>query len=119
MGNASRLHAKKDGTLRFCVYYIELNAVTVPDSYLLPPMDECIYSIEDARVFSSLDATSGYWQIEVNDSEKEKRAFTTYHELYKRTDMPFGLKYAPATFQHVMDIVLSSVKWQIALVYLD
>ena len=110
---------KKDGSLRFCVDYRRLNAETVRDSYPIPRMDECIDSLGDAQLFSTLDANSGYWQIEMAEEDKNKTAFTTHYGLFRYLRMPFGLKNAPATFQRAIDIILSTVKWQFALIYLD
>jgi hypothetical protein len=57
---------KPDGSLRFCVDYRRLNAINVPDTYPLPRMDECIDSLGDAVVFTTLGCNSGYWQIPVH-----------------------------------------------------
>jgi hypothetical protein len=57
---------KPDGSLRFCVDYRRLNAITVPDTYPLPRMDECIDSLGEGVVFTTLDCNSGYWQIPVH-----------------------------------------------------
>ena len=110
---------KKDGTMRFCVDYRRLNAVTVRDSYPLPRMDECIDSLGDATVFTTLDCNSGYWQVEVAEEDRDKTTFASHCGLYRFIRMPFGLKNAPATFQRAVDIILSRVKWETALVYLD
>ena len=110
---------KKDGTLRFCVDYRRLNAVTLRDSYPIPRMDECIDSLGDAQIFSTLDFNSGYWQVTIDESDKEKTAFVTHQGLFQFTRMPFGLRNAPATFQRAIDIILSSVKWQYCIVYID
>ena len=110
---------KKDGKLRFCVDYRKLNALTIRDSYHIPRMDECIDSLGDAGIFSTLDANSGYWQVEIHPEDKDKSAFSSHFGLFRFTRMPFGLRNAPATFQRVMDVILSSVRWQFALVYLD
>jgi len=110
---------KKDGAMRFCVDYRRLNAMTLRDSYPIPRMDECIDSLGDANIFTTLDANCGYWQIEIADQDKDKTTFTSHHGLYRFVRMPFGLRNAPSTFQRVIDIILSTVKWQYALVYLD
>ena len=110
---------KKDGSLRFCVDYRRLDAKTPAYSYPLPRMDNCIDSLGDAAFFTTLDCNSGYWQILVAPEDPDKTTFTTHMETFPHLRMPFGLKGAPATFQGALDIILSSVRWQICLVYLD
>ena len=73
---------KKDGTLRFCVEYWRLNALTRRDSYPIPRMDECINSFGDATIFSTLECNSGYWQVEVDEADKDKTTFTSHMGLY-------------------------------------
>ena len=65
---------KPDGTMRFCVDYRRLNAMTIRDSYPIPRMDECIESLGYAKIFSNLDANCGYWQIEIDEDDREKTA---------------------------------------------
>jgi Reverse transcriptase (RNA-dependent DNA polymerase) len=110
---------KPDGTIRFCIDYRKLNAVTQNDSYALPRIDDCLDSLGEARYFTTLDANCGYWQIDVNEKDREKTAFTSHKGLYQFKRMPFGLMTAPATFQRAIDVVLSSVRFQCALTYLD
>ena len=110
---------KKDGSRRFCVDQRRFNAKTLADSYPLPRMDDCIYSLGDAAVFTTLDWNSGYWQISVAPEERDKKTFTTHMGKFRPLRMPFGLKGAPATFQCALDIILSGVRWQICVVYLD
>ena len=110
---------KPDGSIRFCIDYRKLNAVTENDSYALPRVDDCLDSLGEARYFTTLDANCGYWQIDVNETDREKTAFTCHKGLYQFKRMPFGLMTAPATFQRAIDVVLSSVRFQCALTYLD
>lgn len=110
---------KKDRILRFCADFRGLNAVAVRESYLILRMDECTDSLCEAQSFTTLDANLVYWQFEMGDNDIDKTAFVTNHGLFKYFQMPFGLKNAPATSQWATDIILASVKWQHALVYIE
>ena len=110
---------KKDGSIRFCVDYRKLNAITVRDVYPLPRIDDSWTVLNTGKVFTSLDLSSGYWQIPMAPEDKHKTAFVTDRGLFEFNVMPFGLTNAPATFQRFMDAVLAGLKWNILLVYLD
>jgi len=110
---------KKDGTIRFCVDYRKLNAVTVKDSYTLPRIDDALASLNGNKYFTSLDLNAGYWQIPMDENDKEKTAFITDSGLYHFNVLSFGLTNAPATFQRYMDAVLAGLKWNSLLVYID
>lgn len=110
---------KKDNTLRFCVDYRKLNLITKRDVYPLPRIDDTLDKLRNAYFFSSLDLKSGYWQIEVDERDRKKTAFVTPDGLYEFKVLPFGLCSAPATFQRTINTVLSGLKWQSCLVYLD
>ena len=110
---------KKDGSLRYCIDYRKLNAVTIKDSYPLPRIDDSLDTLRNAKYFTTLDLASGYWQIELSDDAKEKSAFCTTSGLYQFRVMPFGLTNAPATFQRLMERVLAGLQWKICLVYID
>ena len=97
---------KRDGSLRFCVDYRKLNSITVKDAYPLPRIDDTLDALGDVKYFSTLDMSSGYWQVEVGEEDKAKTAFTTGKGHFEFNVMPFGLSNAPATFQRLMDLVL-------------
>lgn len=70
---------KKDGSLRFCIDYRNLNDVTAKDVYALPRIDDALDSLTNAKLFSTLDLASGYWQFEIDAPDKCKTAFATRH----------------------------------------
>ncbi|UYV62854.1 hypothetical protein LAZ67_2002159, partial [Cordylochernes scorpioides] len=110
---------KRDGKYRFCVDYRKLNEVTVKDVYPIPRIDDVMDSLQGSKYFSAIDLKSGYWQVEIEERDKEKTAFTTAHGLYEFNVMPFGLCNAPATFERNMENMLGNLRWQICLCYLD
>ena len=114
---------KKDNSLRFCIDYRKLNAVTKPDSFPLPRIDDLLDELGESRYFSTLDLAAGYWQIPVHQDFQEKTAFATHQGLYQFTVMPFGLRNAPAAFQRMMQCVVSSLNPEdgptFVAVYLD
>ena len=110
---------KKDGTTRFCVDYRKLNDVTRKDAYPLPRIDATLDALGGAGYFSTMDLASGYWQVEVDPSDREKTAFATFKGLFEFRVMPFGLTGAPNTFQRLMDSALSGLQFETCLVYLD
>jgi len=110
---------KKDDTWRFCVDFRRLNAVTKKDVYPLPRIDDALDALHDASWFTSLDLKSGYWQISVDEQDREKTAFITPDGLFQFKVMPFGLCNAPATFERLIDTLLRGLKWHTCLCYLD
>ena len=113
------LVTKKDGSTSFCVDYRKVNTVTRKDAYPLPHVDDTLDTWAGSKLFSTLDLATGYWQVEVADEDKEKTAFSTPENLSQFEVMPFGSCNAPATFQRLMDKVLSGLKWYSCLVYID
>ena len=110
---------KKDGSMRFCIDYRKVNAVTRKDAYPLPRIDTTLDTLAGSQLFSTLDLLSGYWQVEVEEEDRAKTAFCTTEGLFEFKVMPFGLCNGPATFQRLMDLVLAGLQWSQCLVYLD
>ena len=96
---------KKDETIRICIDYRKLNAVTEQDAYPMPRVDDILDDIGQAQYVTTLDLAKGYWQVPVAREDRSKTAFTTPIGLFQFKVMPFGLCGAPATFQKLMDEV--------------
>lgn len=104
---------------RMVIDYRNLNEKTIGDAYPLPNITEILDQLGSAKYFSVFDLASGFHQIPMDPEDKEKTAFTTPYGHYEFNRMPFGLKNAPATFQRLMDHVLSGLQGIELFVYLD
>eukprot|EP00731_Ephydatia_muelleri_P020689 Em0013g416a len=107
---------KKNGSWRFCIDYRKLNAVTHQDVY---PLDAILESLAGSTLFTTLDLASGYWQVEIEEDDKEKTAFSTEKGHFEFNVMPFGLTNAPATFQRLMECILAGLTGEQCLIYID
>ena len=111
---------KADGSLRFCIDYRRVNAVTKHDAYPLPNINDCLASLgPESRFFSHLDLASGYWQVEAHPDTQEKLAFTTHRGLFQPVVQPFGPRGGVAHFSRIMSALLGSLQWHMLLIYLD
>ncbi|CAM4619043.1 unnamed protein product [Caretta caretta] len=112
MGISSGSSSQPDGEIRFCMDYRKPNAVTRPDNYPMPSTDELLDKLGWAQFISTLDLTKGYWQVPLDESAKERSAFTTHVRLYEFNVLPF------ATFQRLVDGLLAGLG-EYAVAYLD
>ena len=107
---------KKNGTYRFVVDYRRLNQQTVKDCFPLPLIDELLMDMSGSQYFTTLDLSSGYYQVELEENSKHKTAFQANNQLYEFNVMAFGLCNAPATFQRLMQTILGDLN---LLPYID
>ncbi|KAL6421494.1 hypothetical protein ACFW04_011246 [Cataglyphis niger] len=104
---------------RMVIDYRSLNEKTIGDAYPLPNITDILDQLGSAKYFSVLDLTSGFHQIPMASKDAPKTAFSTPYGHYQFKRMPFGLKNAPATFQRLMDNVLSGLQGNELFVYMD
>lgn len=104
---------------RIVVDFRRLNEVTVDDIFPLPNIVDILEKLGKAKYFSTLDMANGYHQVPLDPSDREKTSFSTHNGHYNFLRMPQGLKGAPATFQRLMNQILSGLNGVKCLVYLD
>jgi hypothetical protein len=110
---------KKDGSLRMCVHYRPLNAVTIKNKYSLPRIDVLFDQLASVKVFSKIDLRSGYHQIKIQASDVPKTAFSTRYGLYEFLVMSLGLTNAPAYFMYLMNSVIMNETDKFVVVFID
>ena len=103
---------KKDGGIRFCIDYRNLNKITQKDAYPLPLPDQVQDKLNGMRYFTKLDLNSGYWQIPVSEDDREKTAFSVGPGmgLFEFNVLPFGLTGGPSACQRIMDQVMHGLE---------
>lgn len=110
---------KKTGEIRLCVYFRNLNRVSLKDNYPLPKMDHVLQKVVGARRMSLLYGFSWYNQILVHPEDQDKIVFITPWGTFKYVRMPFSLMNAGETFQRVMNIAFEEEKDKFLAIYLD
>ncbi|KAA0033196.1 ty3-gypsy retrotransposon protein [Cucumis melo var. makuwa] len=110
---------KKDGSMRLCIDYKELNKVTVKNRYPLPRIDDLFDQLQGAIVFSKIYLRSGYHQLRIKDGDVPKTAFRSRYGHYEFIVMSFGLTNAPAVFMDLMNRVFREFLDTFVIVFID
>ena len=114
-----KLDASGQRKWRLVIDYRKLNEKTIDDRYPIPNISDILDKLGRSMYFSTLDLASGFHQVEIDEKDIPKTAFSVENGHYEFLRMPFGLKNAPSTFQRVMDNVLREHIGVICLVYMD
>lgn len=110
---------KKNGSVSLCIDYRKLNAQTIKDAYPLPKLKDTFTALSGSKWFSVLDLKSGYYQIEMEESDKNKTAFVCLVGFWEFNHMPQGVTNAPSTFQRLMEKCMSDLNLKKALIFID
>ena len=110
---------KKDGSLRLCIDYRQLNRVTICNQYPLPRIDELFDQLQGSRVYSKIDLRSGYNQLRVQESDVPKTAFRTCYGHYEFLVIPFCLTNAPTAFMDLMNRVFQPYLDRFIIIFID
>ncbi|KAL0556993.1 hypothetical protein IC582_005511 [Cucumis melo] len=110
---------KKDGSMRLCIDYRELNKVPVKNRYPLPRIDDLFDQLQGATVFSKIDLRSGYHQLRIKDGDVPKTTFRSRYGHYEFIVMSFGLTNAPAVFMDLMNRVFREFLDTFVIVFID
>lgn len=103
------LTIKAKGEDHICTDFRKVNEVTRPDCFPLPCMEDCVDHVGDAQFMTKLNLLKGYWQVPLTAHAKEISAFVMPDDFLKYTVMAFGMHNAPATFQQLVNVVLSGL----------
>eukprot|EP00741_Cyanophora_paradoxa_P004826 tig00000829_g4682.t2 len=118
-GSPVVLAPKKDGTLRFCIDYRKLNLLTERDVFPLPRIDDQLERLRKARVFSTCDATSGFWQLPLSEESRKYTTFIVPWGMYQWKVTPFGITNGPSAFCRAISSIMGPLLSTCVVAYVD
>jgi hypothetical protein len=110
---------KKDGSIRMCIDYRQLNRVTIPDKFPVPTLADSVFGLYGTEFFTRLDLVRGYYQIPVDEKSRPYTAFSTPRNHWQFKRLSFGLRNAPSAFQREIQAVLSTFPSSKVIAYID
>eukprot|EP00741_Cyanophora_paradoxa_P021588 tig00021366_g20838.t1 len=118
-GSPVVLAPKKDGTWRFCVDYRRLNQITERDVFPLPRIDDQLERLRGSMVFSTADATAGFWQLPLHPGSRAYTAFVVPWGHFQWRVTPFGVTNGPAAFSRAITAILGPLLTTCVVAYID
>ena len=110
---------KKDGTLRLCIDFRQLNKATVKNKCPLPRIDDLFDQLRGVKILSKIDLRSGYHQVRIKEEGISKTAFRTRYGHYEFMVVPFRLINAPTTFICLMNGIFRKYLDKFVIMFLD
>lgn len=110
---------KKNGNLRVCTDFRWLNRRTLKDAHPLPHQADCLAALGGNTFFSTMDLTSGFYNMPLHEDDRKYSAFTTPMGLYEYNRLPQGLCNSPGSFMRMMTSIFGDQNFLSLLCYLD
>ncbi|CAC5360352.1 unnamed protein product [Mytilus coruscus] len=101
---------KSNGDVRICIDPKDLNKAISREHYPMKTVEEVVANIPNAKVFSKIDATSGFWHLKLDEDSSKLTCFNTPFGRYRFLRAPFGIKSIPEIFQRVMTEIMENIE---------